>query len=52
VGRLSGLLPKVCLGTLFFLNASKDASRRWCSMATRGSSAKPERYYWRRKGEG
>ncbi|MDQ3699203.1 MAG: CGNR zinc finger domain-containing protein [Gemmatimonadota bacterium] len=31
----------------FFLDASKNRSRRWCSMATCGSSAKARRYYWR-----
>lgn len=34
----------------FFLDASKNGSRRWCSMATCGSSAKAKRYYWRNKG--
>ncbi|MGH7701051.1 MAG: CGNR zinc finger domain-containing protein [Gemmatimonadales bacterium] len=33
----------------FFLDASKNRSRRWCSMATCGSSAKARRYYRRRK---
>ncbi len=31
----------------FFLDASKNRSRRWCSMATCGSAAKARRYYWR-----
>lgn len=31
----------------FFLDASKNGSRRWCSMTTCGSSAKSRRYYWR-----
>lgn len=31
----------------FFLDLSKNRSRRWCSMATCGSSAKSKRYYWR-----
>ncbi|MBI2402308.1 MAG: CGNR zinc finger domain-containing protein [Gemmatimonadetes bacterium] len=33
----------------FFLDVSKNRSRRWCSMATCGSSAKARRYYWRTK---
>jgi predicted RNA-binding Zn ribbon-like protein len=33
----------------FFLDTSKNRSRRWCSMATCGSSAKAKRYYWRNK---
>jgi predicted RNA-binding Zn ribbon-like protein len=31
----------------FFLDTSKNRSRRWCSMATCGASAKSKRYYWR-----
>ena len=31
----------------FFLDQSKNRSRRWCSMATCGASAKSKRYYWR-----
>ena len=31
----------------FFLDMSKNRSRRWCSMATCGASAKSKRYYWR-----
>ncbi len=31
----------------FFLDASKNRSRRWCRMSTCGSSAKARRYYWR-----
>ncbi len=33
----------------FFLDTSKNKSRRWCSMATCGSNAKARRYYWRAK---
>ncbi len=33
----------------FFLDTSKNKSRRWCSMATCGSNAKARRYYWRTK---
>jgi predicted RNA-binding Zn ribbon-like protein len=33
----------------FFLDTSKNRSRRWCSMAMCGSSAKARRYYWRTK---
>jgi len=32
-----------------FLDASKNGSRRWCSMAMCGSNAKARRYYWRTK---
>jgi predicted RNA-binding Zn ribbon-like protein len=35
----------------FFLDTSKNGSRRWCSMARCGSSAKARRYYWRSKGQ-
>lgn len=36
----------------FFLDVTKNRSRRGCSMATCGSSAKSRRYYWRtRKGK-
>ena len=31
----------------FFLDVSKNGSRRWCSMATCGSTAKAHRYYWK-----
>jgi predicted RNA-binding Zn ribbon-like protein len=31
----------------FFLDASKNRSRRWCSMATCGASDKASRYYWK-----
>lgn len=31
----------------FFLDVSKNRSRRWCSMQTCGASAKAKRYYWR-----
>ncbi|HEX9893907.1 MAG TPA: CGNR zinc finger domain-containing protein [Gemmatimonadales bacterium] len=31
----------------FFRDASKNRSRRWCSMATCGASAKARRYYWK-----
>jgi predicted RNA-binding Zn ribbon-like protein len=33
----------------FFVDSSKNGSRRWCSMATCGSNAKARRYYWRSK---
>jgi predicted RNA-binding Zn ribbon-like protein len=33
----------------FFLDVSKNHSRRWCSMATCGSSAKSRAYYLRRR---
>jgi len=33
----------------FFLDTTKNHSRRWCSMAMCGSSAKARRYYQRRK---
>jgi predicted RNA-binding Zn ribbon-like protein len=33
----------------FFLDASKNRSRRWCSMAMCGSAAKARSYYWRTK---
>ena len=31
----------------FFLDTSKNHSRRWCSMAMCGSTVKAHRYYWR-----
>jgi predicted RNA-binding Zn ribbon-like protein len=31
----------------FFLDTSKNRSRRWCSMTTCGSVDKARRYYWR-----
>jgi predicted RNA-binding Zn ribbon-like protein len=31
----------------FFLDTSKNGSRRWCSMASCGSSEKARRYYWK-----
>lgn len=31
----------------FFLDVSKNGSRRWCSMATCGATAKAHRYYWK-----
>jgi predicted RNA-binding Zn ribbon-like protein len=34
----------------FFLDASKNGSRRWCSMDTCGASAKAKRYYRRKRG--
>jgi len=34
----------------FFLDASKNGSRRWCSMDTCGASAKARRYYRRKRG--
>jgi predicted RNA-binding Zn ribbon-like protein len=33
----------------FFLDTSKNRSRRWCSMAMCGSAVKARRYYWRTK---
>lgn len=33
----------------FFLDTSKNRSRRWCSMSTCGASAKAKRYYRRTK---
>jgi predicted RNA-binding Zn ribbon-like protein len=33
----------------FFLDTSKNRSRRWCSMASCGASAKASRYYWRKR---
>jgi predicted RNA-binding Zn ribbon-like protein len=33
----------------FFLDTTKNRSRRWCSMAMCGSAAKARSYYWRRK---
>lgn len=35
----------------FFLDTSKNGSRRWCSMSTCGASAKASRYYRRVKAE-
>jgi len=32
----------------FFVDVSKNQSRRWCSMSTCGASAKAKRYYYRR----
>ena len=34
----------------FFLDITKNRSRRWCSMATCGSVDKSRRYYWRTRG--
>jgi predicted RNA-binding Zn ribbon-like protein len=34
----------------FFLDVSKNRSRRWCSMASCGASAKSRRYYRRKRG--
>jgi predicted RNA-binding Zn ribbon-like protein len=31
----------------FFLDTTKNRSRRWCSMATCGASEKASRYYWK-----
>lgn len=36
----------------FFLDVSKNRSRRWCSMRMCGSTAKARRYYWRTKRRG
>jgi predicted RNA-binding Zn ribbon-like protein len=33
----------------FFLDTTKNRSRRWCSMAMCGSAAKARSYYWRTK---
>jgi predicted RNA-binding Zn ribbon-like protein len=33
----------------FFLDVSKNRSRRWCSMTACGSVAKSHRFYWRTK---
>jgi predicted RNA-binding Zn ribbon-like protein len=33
----------------FFLDVSKNRSRRWCSMDTCGAVAKARRYYWRKR---
>lgn len=33
----------------FFLDVSKNGSRRWCSMATCGTTAKAHRYYWKNR---
>lgn len=33
----------------YFLDTSKNRSRRWCSMAACGSSAKARSYYWRQR---
>ena len=34
----------------FFLDTTKNQSRRWCSMEMCGSAAKARAYYWRTKG--
>lgn len=34
----------------FFLDTTKNGSRRWCSMAMCGSAAKARAYYWRGRG--
>ena len=34
----------------FFVDTSKNRSRRWCSMSTCGASAKSKRYYHKAKG--
>jgi predicted RNA-binding Zn ribbon-like protein len=36
----------------FFLDTSKNRSRRWCSMESCGNRAKARRHYQRRRGEG
>ncbi|MGQ0539679.1 MAG: CGNR zinc finger domain-containing protein, partial [Gemmatimonadaceae bacterium] len=33
----------------FFLDTSRNRSRRWCSMTMCGNSAKSRRYYWRKR---
>ena len=41
---------KACPGCgWFFRDATRSATRRWCSMATCGSAAKSRQYYWRTK---
>ena len=47
--RLSRLSACPSCG-LFFLDTSKNGSRRWCSMAMCGSAAKARAYYWRSRG--
>lgn len=34
----------------FFLDTTRNRSRRWCSMAMCGSVSKSRRYYWRTRG--
>ena len=34
----------------FYLDTTKNRSRRWCSMAMCGSVSKSRRYYWRTRG--
>jgi predicted RNA-binding Zn ribbon-like protein len=34
----------------FFLDTTKNRSRRWCSMAMCGGAMKSRRYYWRTRG--
>ena len=34
----------------FFLDTTKNGSRRWCSMAMCGTAAKARAYYWRSRG--
>ena len=36
----------------YFLDTTKNRSRRWCSMDMCGSAVKARRYYWRTKGGG
>ena len=36
----------------FFLDVTKNGSRRWCSMDMCGSSAKSRAYYWRNRAKG
>jgi predicted RNA-binding Zn ribbon-like protein len=36
----------------FFLDTSRNGSRRWCSMSMCGDAAKARSYYWRRKRAG
>jgi predicted RNA-binding Zn ribbon-like protein len=36
----------------YFLDTSRNGSRRWCSMAMCGDAAKARSYYWRTKGKG
>jgi predicted RNA-binding Zn ribbon-like protein len=41
---------KACPGCgWFFLDTTKNRSRRWCSMAVCGNSAKARAYYWRNR---
>jgi predicted RNA-binding Zn ribbon-like protein len=44
---------KACPGCgWFFLDETRNGSRRWCSMSMCGSLAKARRYYHRKRGSG